>query len=1175
MFTPQRKGGWRGWSVSNKVGAGQENGSAQRTNPRTSPFLGRGKDVIGEDATPLPPPPQALLAENVAEAMDGNGGGGSEDWKRFREAGFLDEKGLLKKEKEHLLTRLTALEREHEECLYNMGLLLIEKKDWSSQIEEMRQSLIEAQEILKREQAAHVIFVSELEKREENLKKALGVEKQCVVDLEKALREMRADLAKTKFTSEKKLTDAHALEASLEEKKLEIEAKLHAIDARLAEENRNNSEMDRKFEELEIRERKLRRDLSSLNTERKALEEEISKQHEHLQKWEKELQEKQKRFLDENRLLNERENAEIKTANLQKKDKDLMEIEEKLNAREREEIQKILDNHNAILDAKKQEFEREIMQKRKSFEEEVKCQMDTLEREKRQIRCKEDELTGKEETLEVERENLKCKEKELDIKSKDLKNWEDSVKADEKRLQEERKDIFKDSSELETLRAKLANEKAIIETERKKISLEMENLKITQKEREQHAKLQEELKIEKEEYLRMMESLEKEKDALRKERETFEREWEVLDEKRVALEGEITQLTADRETFEKWKHNEEDRLKNECLQEKENIKRELEDLRLKNEAFEELMEHERAQIHAEVDRQRAEMSRDFELLKHELEIKMQRKQDDLEKKFQDKEYEFERWREVETEQAEFSGKWRKIEVERQEIQKDIDTLLRLSKNLKDQRKEFTKEKDVFLSVAEQCKTCHNCGVTINKFELLDLGPLGVCKDSEEIVLPSLADGILEEHLDGTGMMALHEGPVFGSSNSGSNLSRWFRKCTNMFKISPTKDVHPPGDQAGTSFDKKINIISLEEVNYEHSPSANRSFEQQIALFDSGEGVTGELDRAQKAGDETEASFGGADSSIGIVHIRSDNANKKDLGDENKELVASLHAEDDAHSEPAKLVRQQQANRKAKVKPIRRTRSVKAVVNDAKAILGESSEFNGDEQQNGDTNDSQSIPNERKGSSVLAERTASSKEQKRQSSELEPEGSEAHSESVSLGGRRKRRQISSQAPAAPVDRRYNLRRSTIAGKAAASQAKLNKKEAINADSLQPLQESDTAVAAHSAEKASCNDPQPSDALESSVNLLQKCTILSVLEVQSEKNSQQCQSHEIHVDGSILKPAESSEQTAEDGDEFYGREATADTAETPADGASESEEDDEEDSERHTASIGKKIWHFFTT
>ena len=66
---------------------------------------------------------------------------------------------------------------------YNMGLLLLQRKTWTSQVDELKAAVVDAQETLQREKAAHLLELSEVMGREEAAKKALDTEKECVADV--------------------------------------------------------------------------------------------------------------------------------------------------------------------------------------------------------------------------------------------------------------------------------------------------------------------------------------------------------------------------------------------------------------------------------------------------------------------------------------------------------------------------------------------------------------------------------------------------------------------------------------------------------------------------------------------------------------------------------------------------------------------------------------------------------------------------------------------------------------------------------------------------------------------------------------------------------------------------------------------------------------------------------
>lgn len=59
----------------------------------------------------------------------------------------------------------------------------MERKEWTAKYEQVKTSADSAEALHKRNQAAHLSALSEARKREENLKKALAVEKLCVTNV--------------------------------------------------------------------------------------------------------------------------------------------------------------------------------------------------------------------------------------------------------------------------------------------------------------------------------------------------------------------------------------------------------------------------------------------------------------------------------------------------------------------------------------------------------------------------------------------------------------------------------------------------------------------------------------------------------------------------------------------------------------------------------------------------------------------------------------------------------------------------------------------------------------------------------------------------------------------------------------------------------------------------------
>ncbi|KAH7432461.1 hypothetical protein KP509_07G023500 [Ceratopteris richardii] len=656
-----------------------------------------------------------------------------------------------------------------------------------------------------------------------------------------------------------------------------------------------------------------------------------------------------------------------------------------------------LENEKAMFAQGKKEFEA--------------CKSELLERES-ELTASKEALTRLQQQVDKKIELQSEREKDMEGKIKLLKDRERIVKAEEKRLDGEKKKFEEDKEKAKMLQQEIQDLKASIELQRQQVIAEEEKLRLTEQDREDFIKLQRCLKEEIDDFRAQAKAVELEKEELKKEKDRFEKQWEILDEKHEEVKRELERADEEAHRVAKWLHEEEARLKEEKRILQEQIQKESEALRLEKEEFIRTVERERAEWFASVEEERETLIKDLDAKKREMEKNIERHIAETKKERKEQELKFKREAEQEKEKMESLKslaeakleevrlEQHKLEKERQEIaklreecgrewleiKKDVDELQMQREKLRDQREALIRERDETVQEAEKLRKLKGeQGETVGNSQVPFSSELAV-------TTPKTRSWMSAFKKERSGMDAISlASPSFGrgtpeksASDTPSRLS-WFRKC--VVGLFPSPEGRPDyfifkGSQKG---DVNTPPKMLPPMDCEPEAAENVSVEEQ----------------------------------------HESSSTSKTSGSSSEQINEGL-----------------QSRRKGKGKHPMRTRSIRAVVEDAKAILQSvSAEKEGGEVEPLDVVAMNTFMPENEAITQATDEyeadTPSRQGRKRQRSAIEnvngmdADNMEAGTEVLTIGAKRKRHQgiseivldsVPKREP--PVVKRYNFRRSTI-------------------------------------------------------------------------------------------------------------------------------------------------------
>ncbi|XP_074294304.1 nuclear matrix constituent protein 1b-like [Silene latifolia] len=789
--------------------------------------------------------------------------------KRFGDSGF-DEDSIRRRDKAALIAYIAKLEAEIFDLQHNIGVLVLERKDSASKYEDSRLSTEKAEVKHLRDQAAISSVLAEARKREDNLKKLLGIEKECVANIEKALHEMRAESAEVKIAADIKMAEARSLVEDTQQKYAEAEEKLRAAESLRDEVRRSERAAGRKLQEVEGREDDLRRRITSFKSDCDAKVKEIMLERQSLAERQKVLSESQNKLLDSQALLNQREadilsksqalkrlereledkkesiaaemrvfaeqrsNLELnaiclserekvvveKEVSLNKKEQELLISQEMLSSKENNKIQKVLADQEIALKRRRDEFDVELLAKQKLVDEDIEKKRRVWELRELDLNQREDSIIEKEQNLEVQSRVIANKSEDLAENMKNMQEREYHLNRSETQVELTKSLLQQEREEINKLKVELENSLISLKEEKKQISEEKMRFEVMKRETGELSVLETKLKEEIDLIRAQKQQLDSEAEKLKVEKAKFETEWEFIDVKREELCREEERIAVERVVIENFLKDQRDSLNLEKEALREKFKRDLESLNHDRETLMSESQHERSDWFSNFQKEQADMLLEIECRKRELEDSVNKQREDIQSYLREKErtFEEEKKRDLQyisslkedliKEQERVAVALNKFEAEKLEIKVDREQRDKAWAELQNLIEELQVQR---MKLKEQREMLHADREDIHS-QIEQLKKLEDVKADSDRVLVSQ---IQKTCVDSTPQVLIRVSPIkqahkLSSSEKSPGPPSWLRKCASLvFK-------HPPGEvkHMESSLDSTYEVAKLGSVEKE-------------------------------------------------------------------------------------------------------------------------------------------------------------------------------------------------------------------------------------------------------------------------------------------------------------------------------------------------------------------------